>query len=564
MSGFSVSAVALDVPALRAALADPAHGGFCAFEGWVRNRNDGRDVRGLEYEVYTELAMAEGERILDEARARFGEVQVVGAHRSGVLEVGDLAVWVGVSSPHRDAAFRACRYVIDAFKHRLPVWKKEHYLEGEAQWVVCSHGVGPAADDLDAAAPHAHAHTHSHTHHPAPAAPAFTPDYARQMRLREVGEHGQARLAAARVLVIGAGGLGSPALTYLAGAGIGTLGIVDGDHLEASNLHRQTLYTAAEVGQPKAHLAAARLQALNPALQVEVFDTPLTAATVGAVFARFDLVLECTDDMRSRYLSNDAAQLAGIPLILASVHQYEGQLQVIAPGGPCLRCLWPEPPSAETFGSCAESGVLGTVPGVLGTLQANEALKQLLGLPVTAGALVLVDLLDNQTQRLPIDPARGCRLHGGCEAVAQRELAQAREELTVDYDAPSLHAAREAGFHLVDLRDAHERVAQPSGASAQWVPAPELLQRQAELPSGRPLLLFCATGRRSAAAARQLRAHGIATAYSLNGGLRGSATASIAAPHASPSPRFTACQPDPVHHPEPGPLPSAPSAPRVR
>jgi molybdopterin synthase catalytic subunit len=143
MSGFSVSAVPLDVPALRAALQNPAHGGFCAFEGWVRNRNDGRAVEGLEYEIYTRLAQVEGDAILAEARERFGDIDAIGVHRSGMLAVGDLAVWVGVSSAHRDAAFRACRYIIDAFKHRLPVWKKERYADGDAHWVVCSHGSDP-------------------------------------------------------------------------------------------------------------------------------------------------------------------------------------------------------------------------------------------------------------------------------------------------------------------------------------------------------------------------------------------------------------------------------------
>lgn len=147
MSGFSVSAVALDVPALRAALQNPAHGGFCAFEGWVRNRNDGRQVDGLEYEVYTTLAEVEGAAILAEARARFGDIDAVGVHRSGTLAVGELAVWVGVSSPHRDAAFGACRYIIDAFKHRLPVWKKERYVEGDSEWVVCSHGSASHSHD---------------------------------------------------------------------------------------------------------------------------------------------------------------------------------------------------------------------------------------------------------------------------------------------------------------------------------------------------------------------------------------------------------------------------------
>lgn len=496
--GFSISAHPLDVEALRGAVAHPGHGGFCAFEGWVRDRNDGREVEGLEYEVYAELALAEGEAILAEARDRFGDIRAVGVHRSGLLRVGELAVWVGVSSPHRDAAFRACRYIIDAIKHRLPVWKKELYLQGDTQWVVCSHGSAEVSNPS-----------------------GFVPDYSRQTRLREVGEQGQARLAAARVLVIGAGGLGSPALTYLAATGIGTVGIVDGDYVEASNLHRQTLYTAADIGQPKAVVAAQRIRAQNPTLTVEVFTQPLGGADVVDVFRRFDLVLECTDDMDSRYLSSDAAQVAGIPLILASVHQYEGQLQVILPGGPCLRCLWPEPPDASLLGSCAESGVLGTVPGVLGTLQAHEALKLLLDLPGRRpGELLLVDLLDTSTQRLPIDPAAGCAVLGGCADVATRALAARAAEGDLERTFESLAAAVSAGFHLVDLREADERAASPSGVESQWKPYSAWSADLFTAPVTGPLLLICASGRRSAAAARSLRERGHTEAFSLTGGLR--------------------------------------------
>lgn len=496
--GFSVSASPLDVDALRSAVAHPGHGGFCAFEGWVRDRNDGREVEGLEYEVYVELALAEGETILAEARERFGDIEAVGVHRSGRLRVGDLAVWVGVSSPHRDAAFRACRYIIDAFKHRLPVWKKELYLQGDTQWVVCSHGSADTSTD---------AH--------------FVPDYSRQSRLREVGEQGQARLAAARVLVIGAGGLASPALTYLAATGIGTLGIVDGDRVEASNLHRQTLYTAADIGQPKAVVAAQRLRAQNPALSVKVFTQPLQARDVVDTFRQFDLVLECTDDMDSRYLSSDAAQVAGIPLILASVHQYEGQMQVSAPGGPCLRCLWPEPPDAGLLGSCAQSGVLGTVPGVLGTLQANEALKLLLDLPRRPpGELLLVDLLDITTQRLPIDPTTGCASAGGCAQVASRALGARAADADLERTAESLVAAASAGFQLVDLREADEREAMPSDVDTQWMPYSRWRAERFTASAGGPILLFCASGKRSLAAARSLRALGHTEAFSLQGGLR--------------------------------------------
>ncbi len=348
------------------------------------------------------------------------------------------------------------------------------------------------------------------------------PDYSRQTRLREVGEVGQAKLAASRVLVIGAGGLGCPVLSYLAGAGVGTLGVVDGDRLDASNLHRQTMYDARDIGERKVELAARRIAALNPAVTVRRWTEPLRASDVVEVFRQFDLVVECTDDMRSRYLSSDAAVLSGTPLIMASVYQYEGQLQVISarPGTPCLRCLWPQAPAPEAVGSCVQSGVLGPVPGVLGTMQAAEALKILLDLPrPEANDLLLVNLLDLTMQRLPIDAAQGCALHGGCVDVARQALAL--EQADVDLVFDSLEDAIASGFTLVDLREPGEIAVEPlPGVPSLGIPSTQVIARASELTTCRPLLV-CASGQRSGHAARLLRAHGFREAYSLAGGLRG-------------------------------------------
>ena len=504
---FRLSDESFDTGMLRDALKYPGSGGFCAFEGWVRDSNEGRAVDGLEYEAYAELAQAEGERILEEAMARYGVTDARCAHRTGHLQVGDLAVWVGVCAPHRDEAFRACRYIIDEIKHRLPIWKKEHYLSGESHWVACTHVY--REHEHEAHPPHAH---HDHAN-------AFVPDYSRQTRLREVGDAGQAKLAASRVLVIGAGGLGCPVLSYLAGAGVGTLGIVDGDRLDASNLHRQTMYDARDIGKRKVDLAARRIAALNPAVTVRTWTEPLRASDALEVFREFDLVVECTDDMRSRYLSSDAAVLSGTPLIMASVYQYEGQLQVIAarPGMPCLRCLWPQVPAPEAVGSCVQSGVLGPVPGVLGTLQAAEALKILLDLPrPRADALLLVNLLDLTMQRLPIDAAQGCALHGGCAEVAR----QAREQDDVDLVFDSLEDAIASGFTVVDLRELDEIAIEPlPGVPSLGIPSAQVVVRANELATCRPLLV-CASGQRSGHAARLLRASGLRDACSLAGGLR--------------------------------------------
>ena len=259
MSGaFRFSATPLDTAALQRELRDESCGGFASFEGWVRNHNEGHAVTRLEYEAFAELAEKEGARVVAAAIERFGVTRAACVHRTGSLAIGDVAVWVGVSAAHRDEAFRACRFIIDEVKHRLPIWKKETYLSGDSGWVNCERCAAPAAHTVQGTAPAAHEHEREHHHRV-----AIAPDYSRQIALREVGAEGQARLRAASVLVVGAGGLGVPALQYLAGAGIGRLGIVDSDRLEPSNLHRQTWYALADCGREKAALADRKSTRLN-------------------------------------------------------------------------------------------------------------------------------------------------------------------------------------------------------------------------------------------------------------------------------------------------------------
>src|SRR4249920_3219038 len=229
------------------------------------------------------------------------------------------------------------------------------------------------------------------------------PDYSRQVLLKEIGAQGQALLARSRVLVVGAGGLGSPVLQYLAGAGVGCLGVVDADTLDASNLHRQPIYALADVGSSKVALARAAVARINPAVQVESHALRLDADNALDLIRRYDVVVDCSDNFRTKYLINDAAVLARRPAIFASVYQYEGQLQVYQPQAThaCLRCLWPDAVADGVVGNCAEAGVLGPVPGVFGTLQAFEALKMLLGLPGQLHSeLLFFDLTTLETRRI--------------------------------------------------------------------------------------------------------------------------------------------------------------------
>jgi adenylyltransferase/sulfurtransferase len=239
--------------------------------------------------------------------------------------------------------------------------------------------------------------------------------YSRHILLAEVGGTGQARLKAARVLVVGAGGLGSPLVLYLAAAGIGTIGIVDDDSVELSNLQRQIAHTTAGIGRGKAESAAAAALAINPEVAVEPHATRLTAANAIELISRYDLVCDGTDNFTTRFLLADACALARRTLVSAAVLRFDGQLSVFKPhaGGPCYRCLYPEPPPPGLVPSCSEAGVLGAVTGVMGTLQATEVLKEIMGIGESlSGRLLVWDALATRfrTVKLPRDP--DCALCG--------------------------------------------------------------------------------------------------------------------------------------------------------
>ncbi|MDB6014020.1 MAG: molybdopterin converting factor [Gammaproteobacteria bacterium] len=538
MAKFRFSRTAIDVPSVRAELADPACGGYTSFEGLVRNHNEGLSVRHLEYEAFEPLAVKEGERIIAEAIERFGIEHAACVHRIGDLAIGDMAVYVGASARHRDEAFRACRYIIDEVKHRVPIWKKEHYENGDSGWVNCERCAAPTQDlgqvathaqGHDHAGGHDHGHQHSgdhsheHQHSAATAqAPIPIPDYSRQMALKEVGPQGQGKLRAARVLVVGCGGLGVPVISYLAGAGIGRLGLVDGDRLEASNLHRQTMYALADVGKLKAELATARVRALNPDVDVRTHPVRLDATTAPEMIGQYDLIIDCTDNFSTKFLLNDVCVQKRVPVIFSSVYQYEGQIQVVRPDkdGACLRCVWPEATRDGIVGNCAEAGVLGPVPGTFGSLQAFEALKLLLDLPGQLGDEVLVlDLLTMSISR--VRAKRAAAHPGHAQTSPARALTQAQADTTpLEVDFASLDEARAAGFEIIDIREPQELEEIPTPTrNARHIPMAQLLHgNPAFTPNGKTLLV-CASGRRSLAATQELRSRGVNAIYSLRGGV---------------------------------------------
>lgn len=364
---------------------------------------------------------------------------------------------------------------------------------------------------------------------PGPLSPEEIARYSRHLLLPEVAAEGQARLGAGSVLVVGAGGLGSPAALYLAAAGVGRIGLVDFDAVETSNLQRQVLYDVSSVGRPKLEVARERLAALNPHVDVALFPERLSRENALRVLEGFDVVLDGTDNFATRYLTNDACFLLGKPNVYGSIYRFEGQVSVFRPrGGPCYRCLYPAPPPPGLVPSCAEGGVLGVLPGVVGALQATEALKLLLGIgrPL-AGRLLLYDALALTFREIavPRDPA--CPLCGDRPTITT----------LVDYDAlcgaggavlpegaevtpRDLHAWLTGGenVQLLDVREPREAALGAIGGSV-LVPLGALAGRLQEVDRARRVVVYCRTGARSARAVELLRKAGLNRTYNLAGGI---------------------------------------------
>lgn len=347
--------------------------------------------------------------------------------------------------------------------------------------------------------------------------------YSRHLSLPGFGADGQRRLKEGRVLIVGVGGLGSPAALYLAAAGVGTIGIVDFDVVEDSNLQRQVLYTTDDVGASKVRTARDRLQALNPHIHVRVHEEPLTAENALQIVADYDLVLDGTDNFPTRYLLSDACELLGKPNVYGSVFRFEGQVSVFNhDGGPTYRDLYPAAPPAGLAPSCAEAGILGILPGVVGTLQATEAIKILTGIgDPLSGRLLLYDALEMRFDEVRVerDPARPpvtalIDYQEFCNPASTQEV-DALPEIT-PRELVSLRDA-EPTLVVIDVREAEERkVAALDGTT--HIPLAQIGSRIDEVPRDAQVVVHCQMGGRSAQAVRMLRQNGI-DAVNLRGGL---------------------------------------------
>lgn len=354
--------------------------------------------------------------------------------------------------------------------------------------------------------------------------------YARHLTLPEVGVAGQERLRAARILLIGAGGLGSPAALYLAAAGIGTLGIVDADLVDASNLQRQILHDTPSIGTSKVLSAKARLEALNPFVRVEAIAERLTSANARGIIARYDLVIDGSDNFPTRYLVNDACVLEGRPFVYGAIFRFDGQLSLFAtPGGPCYRCLFAEAPAPELVPSCVEAGVLGVLPGLVGTLQALEAIKWVLRIGHSAaGRLLLLSALELTVREIAVarDPrCAACGDHPTITALVDYDafcgvtplrLEEGEGEVGPEALGRSLGASELP--LLLDVREPWE-FAIAAIPGSQLLPLGELAERLMELPTDRPIVAICHHGMRSAAARDLLRRAGFPHVTSLAGGV---------------------------------------------
>lgn len=368
--------------------------------------------------------------------------------------------------------------------------------------------------------------------------PAELTRYSRHLLLSEIGLAGQEQLAAARVLVIGAGGLGSPAALYLAAAGVGTLGIADFDRVEIHNLQRQLLHDDASLGQPKVASAAARLRQTNPFIRIVEHAEGITPGNALTIFDAYDIIVDGTDTFHTRYLNNDAATLTGRPLVYGSIYKFEGQVTVFDPkrGAPCYRCLFPEPPAAGTVPNCGEAGVIGALCGVIGSLQALEAIKLITHSGESlCGRLLVYDALNQKFSDLKFSRSPTCRSCSASPAITALDPAHYTSscsivspsitmpeatfplEISVE-ESQRLLAVAPAETCLIDVREPHEcAICRIPGA--QPIPMRQIPEHLAGLPRDKHLLIHCHHGGRSLRVTEYLRSQGFPRVSNVAGGI---------------------------------------------
>jgi molybdopterin/thiamine biosynthesis adenylyltransferase/rhodanese-related sulfurtransferase len=357
--------------------------------------------------------------------------------------------------------------------------------------------------------------------------------YSRHLIMPEVGMDGQLKLKQAKVLCIGTGGLGAPLGLYLAAAGVGRIGLVDFDAVDLTNLQRQILFGTNDIGRPKIEAATDRLRNLNPDIQIDRFETRLTSENALEILQNYDLVVDGTDNFPTRYLVNDACVILAKPNVYGSIFRFEGQITIFgAPGGPCYRCLYPEPPPPGLVPSCAEGGVLGVLPGIVGAIQAAETLKLIIGKgEPLIGRLLLFDALAMRFRELKLRKNPECPACGGHPTVTKlidyaefcgvrgEEAASAAKTAVPEIAPRELKSRLDRGddLFILDVREPHEY--QICNLGGHLIPLGELSRRVNELDSSREIVAHCRSGKRSAEAVEFLRSAGFRKVWNLKGGI---------------------------------------------
>ncbi len=496
---FDIVSTPIDGALLTKEFTDSSAGAIVSFEGRVRNHHNNRSVKHLEYHVYRELAIKEGQRVVAEAMEKFPVIAIKSFHREGQLAIGEIAIWIGVLSAHRAEAYAACQYIIDTVKKRLPIWKKEFYTDGAVEWVGCSHPGHTEIDEDDY--------------------------YSRQLIQPDVGIAGQDRFRQARIAVVGAGGLGSPALTNLVSAGVGQIDIFDHDKVDVTNLHRQTLYTVDDIGHSKAEMAKKRLELINPFVKITSWPHKVSSEQPLESLQSYDVVLDCTDNLETKYHLNRVCHQAGIPLIIAAVHHWQAILHsfFVDSDSGCFNCLSDATPSDDCVSGCTTAGIVGVVPNIVGALQANEAIQLLLGnKPRSATHGIILDLKNLSQQamlRTKRDNCSVCQTEPTGKVTFEKKMS---ETATIDSSCEiswANYANTENRFVMIDIRLESERSADEI-FSKNWtcIDASDI-SRLKYLPQDEDYLLVCERGQTSTILANRLRRAGLTNFYSLTGGV---------------------------------------------
>ncbi|MFC2064759.1 molybdopterin-synthase adenylyltransferase MoeB [Chloroflexota bacterium] len=359
--------------------------------------------------------------------------------------------------------------------------------------------------------------------------------YSRQLLLPEMGIQGQEKLKKSSVLIVGAGGLGSPVSLYLSGAGIGKIGIVDFDHIALANIHRQVIYRTKDIGKPKVEAAKERLTELNPDIEIKIFREAFNSHNALRIAKDYDVIVDGTDNFPTRYLINDVAFFLGISFVYGSVFKFEGQVSVFdGKKNPCYRCIFPEPPVPDSIQNCEDGGVLGVLPGVIGTIQATETIKALLGIGSSlAGKLLIYDALDMNFDSIKLRKNSSCRLCGenpivtglidyeqfcGGPRTKDNSISSINQVDEISPDELAEKIKKKENYILVDIREPHE-IEISSIKDAHSIPLGQLSNRISEIEGFDEIILFCRTGSRTKRGTKILKNLGIHNVKELSGGI---------------------------------------------